>query len=98
MQEARMDSKTLEYLAELSRLQLSESEKESFARELSAALAGLDKILDIDTDNTQPLTHPLPMENVLREDRVQPSQNREQLLENAPRHKDGCFAVPKTVG
>ncbi|HCR39649.1 MAG TPA: Asp-tRNA(Asn)/Glu-tRNA(Gln) amidotransferase GatCAB subunit C, partial [Lachnospiraceae bacterium] len=37
------------------------------------------------------------IKNVFREDEVVNRNEREQLLKNAPRKKDGSFVVPKTV-
>jgi aspartyl-tRNA(Asn)/glutamyl-tRNA(Gln) amidotransferase subunit C len=34
---------------------------------------------------------------VFREDIVQPSFSRDELLKNAPNKEDGCFSVPRIV-
>jgi len=39
----------------------------------------------------------MPIYNVLREDVVKESYDREIILENAPSKEDGCFKVPKVV-
>ena len=36
-------------------------------------------------------------DSVFREDEAKPSMARELILQNAPKQKDGCFLVPKTV-
>lgn len=94
----KIDAKTVDDLAELSRLKLTDEEKERIQRDLQVILAYMDQLAQVDTADVEPLSHSLPVENVFRADIVQPSQSRDELLANAPRQKDGCFAVPKTVG
>jgi len=36
----------------------------------------------------------LPLENVLREDKVRPSLPHEDAMQNAPAQRDGYFEVP----
>jgi hypothetical protein len=43
------------------------------------------------------MSHVLPIMNVFREDIVEPGEDREAILSNAPCKKDGSLVVPKTV-
>ena len=45
----------------------------------------------------EPLTHVFDTVNVFREDVVTGTDEREELLANAPGVKDGMFKVPRTV-
>ena len=45
----------------------------------------------------EPLSHVFPVYNVFREDEVTNGDEREELLAAAPRSKDGCYMVPRTV-
>ena len=45
-----------------------------------------------------PTAHPLPLENVLRDDEVQPSLDREEVLAMAPAAEDDRFRVPRILG
>ena len=45
----------------------------------------------------EPKSHVIPLVNVFREHEVKPSMARELILQNAPKQKDDCFLVPKTV-
>lgn len=51
----------------------------------------------LDTSGVEPMSHVFPVKNVLREDEVVPSFDRDELLRNAPASEDGAFLVPKTV-
>lgn len=57
----------------------------------------VDQLSELDTDGVEPMSHAFPVVNVFREDKVKPSMERELILKNAPKQKDGCFLVPKTV-
>jgi aspartyl-tRNA(Asn)/glutamyl-tRNA(Gln) amidotransferase subunit C len=46
----------------------------------------------------EPMTHALPLHNVLRDDVVEPSLPVEQVLTNAPESDGPFFKVPKVIG
>jgi aspartyl-tRNA(Asn)/glutamyl-tRNA(Gln) amidotransferase subunit C len=81
-------------VAELARLKLSEEEAERFTSQLNDILEFANKLNELDTDHVEPTSHVLPMINVMREDEVRPSLDREKVLKNAPEHQDGMFRVP----
>jgi len=84
-------------VARLSRIKLSPSEVERFAGQLSAILAYVDQLNELDTDAVEPTTHPLRFSNVFRPDQVQSSLSSEQALANAPQTHGNFFAVPKVL-
>ena len=91
-----VDRKTAEYVAELSRLKISEEEIESVCNELSSILNYMDEINStIDTGSVSDSIKGLT--NVMREDVIHDSMDRAELLKNAPVHTDETPIVPKTV-
>ena len=84
------------HIAALSRLKLSE-EAGRMAGELEQILSYMDVLDGLDTSGAEPMSHIVPLKNVLREDEVQPSMERGALLKNAPAADDEAFLVPKTV-
>ena len=88
----------VEHIAKLARLQLTEEEKKRFQVELGKILEYFDQLKKLDTEKVPPMTHAVPIENVLREDQVKPSLPAEEALQNAPEKKDSYFQVPKVVG
>ena len=84
-------------VAELARLKLSEEEAERFTSQLNDILEFANKLNELDTDHVEPTSHVLPMINVMREDEVRPSLDRELALSNAPLKEDGYFKVPKIL-
>jgi len=87
----------VEYVANLARLNLTEQEKERLTEDMAEILAYVDKLNELDTSGVEPTSHVMPIYNVLREDVVKESYDREIILENAPSKEDGCFKVPKVV-
>ena len=88
---------TMEYLAILSQIRLTEEEKQETAGELKKILAYMEKLEELDTDGVEPMSHVFPVQNVFREDIVEREDQWEALLENAPQKKEGQYLVPKTV-
>jgi len=89
--------KEVEHVALLARLSLSEAEKEKFASQLSTILDYADKLNLLTTDGVEPLTHILPISNVMRPDEATPSMPREEIISNAPLAEDGQYKVPKII-
>lgn len=82
------------HVARLARLELSESEVERMAGELSGILEHVDRISALDLEAVEPTSHVVALENVLRPDEPEPSLPRERALEPAPDPADGAFRVP----
>lgn len=92
-----IDNKLIEYLEELSRLELNNDEKKIIKKDLGDILDYVDTLNEIDTENIEGVSHPFTFTNAFREDEVINTDNREDILKNAPDKKDGAFKVPKTV-
>ena len=89
--------KDVEAVAALARLTFTEEEKERFTDTLNDILAYMDKLSELDTDDVEPLTHILPVENVMRPDEVAPSFDQDTALANAPKHARGFFVIPRVI-
>jgi aspartyl-tRNA(Asn)/glutamyl-tRNA(Gln) amidotransferase subunit C len=93
----KITQETVQYVAALAKLNVSEEEKQKVAMDLDRILEYIETMNGLDTEGVEPMSHVLPVKNVFREDIVVNGDNRTELLKNAPKQKDGCFAVPKTV-
>lgn len=89
--------KDVEHVANLARLELTESEKERLAGQLSAILEYAEKLNELNTEGVEPTSHVLPLHNVMREDEARPSLPVEKALLNAPEEEDGQFKVPAVL-
>ena len=85
----------IDHIAELARLGLSESEKEKFAKELTAILDFVAKLKEVDTKNVEPTAQVTGTQNVSRPDesRKEDEQCRRQILDNAPETKSDFIKV-----
>lgn len=87
--------KDVEHVAKLARLELSEEEKEKFSKQLGDILKYVEQMNEVDTTGVEPMSHAIPMVNVMREDKVVSEHTKEELMANAPLKEDGFFRVPK---
>ena len=87
----------VERLASLSRLRLPREEQEKMTGELEQILGYMDVLQKLDTSRAETLAESGSLKNVLREDEVIPSQDRVELLRNAPASDGETFLVPKAV-
>jgi aspartyl-tRNA(Asn)/glutamyl-tRNA(Gln) amidotransferase subunit C len=81
------------HIARLARIELSESDVDRFAAQLSGILDHFAALEAVDTGDLEPTAHPLPLSNVMRDDEVAPSLTRSEALANAPLTEDGYIRV-----
>jgi aspartyl-tRNA(Asn)/glutamyl-tRNA(Gln) amidotransferase subunit C len=87
----------VEHVARLSRLALGEAEVERMREQLAAILAHIDTLRALDTEQVEPTSHAVPMENVMREDEPRPSLPQDAMLANAPDRSTNFFRVPRII-
>lgn len=87
--------KDVQHVAKLARLSLTEDECQRFTEQLDHILGYFDELNQVDTTGVEPMSHPIPVVNVLREDLVKQSLDRETLMANAPVREGAFFKVPR---
>ena len=87
-------NKDIEYVAGLAKLKISESEMETLTHQMDGIVEFANKISELDTENVEPTNHILRVQNVMREDIVVPSYDRNEIIKNAPKKEAGCIIVP----
>lgn len=92
----QISDETIEYVGILAKLELSPEEREQAKKDMGSMLDYIDKLNELDTDGVEPMSHVFPVHNVFREDVVTNGDDREQMLANAPKKKEGTYMVPKT--
>ena len=90
--------KDVEHIAELARLKFNNEELKSFTEQMNEILSYVDKLNELDTENVEPLSHPVEAVNVFRDDVVKPHTFTEDALRNAPKKDEQFFRVPKVIG
>ena len=87
----------VEHVAALARLGLSADEMEALRGQLSSILDHIAVLDQIDTGAISPTAQVNVLQNVLRNDDVRPSLAQDQVLANAPRHRDGFLEVRAAI-
>ena len=93
----KITTEMVDYISQLSRLSLPEEEKAAMTAQLEQIVGYMDVLNTLDTTGVEPMSHVFPVKNVTREDVVEPSQDRGELLANAPVPDGEAFLVPRTV-
>ena len=92
-----IDENLVTYLESLGRIKLTDEQRKSTLKYLQDILTYIDTLNELPTDGVEPMSHSFPITNVMRKDEVSMHNTRDDILQNAPEEKDGCFVVPKTV-
>ena len=93
-----IDIKQIEHLAKLSRLGISENEKESLAKDLSAILGFVEKLDKADVSDVLPASNAAGIFNAMRQDAVDQYDKQKELVEAAPASKDNLVKVKAVFG
>ncbi len=88
-----IDRKTVDHVAMLARLALTDDERERTQEQLSAILEHINVIAEADTSQVPATAHILPVENVMTADQSRPSCSPDDLLANAPAREGEYFRV-----
>jgi len=88
-----IDRETVQNVAKLARLGLSEEEVDIFGTQLSAILDHIHILQEADVSGVSPTAHASRLTNITREDTPQPSYPPEVLLANAPDQDENCLKV-----
>lgn len=89
----RLTSKDIRKIARLANLVITAAEEQVFTPQLSATLDYVKQLEEVDTKHIEPTAQVTGLENVFREDEVQPSQSQKDALANAPQTHNGFILV-----
>lgn len=81
-------------IAELSRISLTAEEEERYAVTISAVLDYMKILNEIDTSEVESTSQVTGLEDVLREDIIKESKNRDKLLKQMPQLENEELVVP----
>lgn len=83
----------VKHTALLANLKLTSQEEKKFEGQLSSILDYVNKLQEVDTENTEETSQVTGLENVTREDNASPSLSQEEVLSNAKSVHNGFFKV-----
>lgn len=89
--------KDVHYIANLAKLQVTEEEAKSYAKDMSSILHYMELLNEVDTANVEPLEHVIELDSRFRKDEAKPPLSHEDALKNAPDADSDYFRVPKVI-
>lgn len=91
----KLSQKDVQHIADLAKIELTDSEKEKYANELSAVLGFIEQLSEADTANIAPNSQVAGLVNVTREDAVENCnlETRKKILGAAPMRKGDYIKV-----
>ena len=92
-----LDRQDVEKIAHLARINIDKEDINEYLGNLTSILDLVDQMQRVDTQNVEPLSHPLDAIQRLRADDITESNQREQLQQVAPAVEEGLFLVPKVI-
>ena len=93
----KVSEEEVRHIATLSRLKPSDEEVHRFAEQLSAILAYVQHLNEVETTDVPPTAHAVPVSNVSRADLPHQPLSPDAALANAPQRDGNFFAVPKVL-
>jgi aspartyl-tRNA(Asn)/glutamyl-tRNA(Gln) amidotransferase subunit C len=94
---ATISREEVAHLARLSRLAVTDEEIDMFAGQLDSILQAVARVGEIDADDVPATSHNVDLVNVLREDVIEPSLDRDLALSGAPESFENRFRVPQIL-
>lgn len=94
---AQITREEIDHLARLARLELSDDEATQYAGQLTAIVEAVARISQVAADEIPPMSHPIPVTNVFRDDVALPGLDRDDVREGAPAWEDDRFRVPRIL-
>ena len=91
------DKNTVKHIAKLARISLDEKKINSLSKDLSSIMEFIQKLNELNTEKTIPLTSIINTSLQSRKDEVSDGKIRDQILKNSPEKKEEFFVVPKVI-
>lgn len=85
------------HLAALSEINLTDDELTSLTTDIDNIVNYINQLDELDTEGVEPTFQLTGLQNVWREDEIQPQLPREELLNLAPAAEDNQVKVPKVL-
>ena len=94
---SRITPEDVRKVAQLARLDLAESKISTYTGQLEKILDYVAHLQDVDTESVPPTTRAVEVVNVTRDDQVEATPVRDDLLELAPQREIDFYRVPRIL-
>ena len=88
---------TVEHIAKLAKLSVTDAQKQMYADQLTKVLGHIQQLEGLNTDGVEPLLTPSPIEFYYRPDEVGPRLDTDEKLKNSPERSGNLVKVPPVV-
>jgi aspartyl-tRNA(Asn)/glutamyl-tRNA(Gln) amidotransferase subunit C len=92
-----IDKNTVKHISKLARISLDDEKIDSLSKDLSSIIKFIEKLNELKTDKTKPLTSIINASLKPRKDEIKDGKIRDQILKNSPEKNDEFFVVPKVI-
>ena len=92
-----IDKDTVKHIAKLARISLDEKKINRLSKDLSSIIEFIQKLNELNTEKTIPLTSIINASLQSRKDEVLDGKIRDQILKNSPEKNVEFFVVPKVI-
>ena len=92
-----IDKDTVKHISKLARISLDDEKINNLSKDLSSIMKFIEKLNELNTDNTIPLTSIINASLKSRKDEVKDGKIRDQILKNSPEKNEEFFVVPKVL-
>ena len=92
-----IDLKTVKHISKLSRISIEEEKAKKLSNDLNSIFEFIEKLNELDTSKTEPLTSIAETTLKLRKDKIESKNIREDIFKNSPDKNKDFFVVPKVV-
>ena len=92
-----IDKDRVKHISKLARISLDDKKIEGLAKDLSSIMKFIEKLNELNTDKTTPLTSIINSSLRTREDEIKDGKIRDQILKNSPDKNKEFFVVPKVI-
>ena len=93
----KIDIKTIEKLASLSKLSFTKEELDLISKDMSKMVNFINQLDEIDTEGVEPLIHLNEEFNKWREDEIREMLDQKEALSNSPINDSTYFKLPKVL-
>ena len=92
-----IDKDKVKHISKLARISLDNGKIDSLSKDLSSIMEFIEKLNELNTEKTVPLTSIINASLQSRKDEVKDGKIRDQILKNSPEKNEEFFVVPKVV-
>ena len=92
-----IDKDTVKHISKLARISLDDKKADNLSKNLTSIITFIEKLNELNTDKTIPLTSIIDASLTSREDVAKNEKIRDEILKNSPVKNEEFFVVPKVI-